>query len=108
AYIEKMVNSERINFVDNYYEILNDDDQVILKLSVLSTSGSIKLDDLRRKLEKEIVDIVVTASSRKNLEINHITATKVRAVSEYVKMKGYDATEVITIGDCIYDIIIHE
>lgn len=104
AYIEKMVNSERINFVDNYDDILNDDDQVILKLSVLSTSGSIKLDDLRRKLEKEIEDIVVTASSRKNLEINHITATKGRAVSEYAKMKGYDATEVMTIGDNINDL----
>lgn len=104
AYIEKMVNSERINFVDNYDEILNDDDQVVLKLSVLSTSGSIKLDDLRRKLEKEIENIVVTASSRKNLEINHITATKGRAVSEYAKMKGYDATEVMTIGDNINDL----
>lgn len=104
TYIEKMVNSNRVNFVDSYEEILNDDDQVILKLAVLSTSGSVKLDDLNKKLQEEIKDIAITASSRKNLEINHITATKGRAVAEYAKMKGYDATEVMTIGDNINDL----
>lgn len=103
-YIEKMISKGRIQFVDRYEELLEDDDSVILKVAVLSTSGSEKLDYLSRRLEEEVEDIAVTASSRKNLEINHIKATKGRAISEYAESKGYDATEVLTVGDNINDL----
>lgn len=104
AYIDKAIVSGRIKFVDSYDEVLDDPDQVVLKVAVQSTAGSKKLDSISKRLEKEIDDIAISASSRKNLEINHIKATKGRAVAEYAQLKGYDATEVMTIGDNINDL----
>lgn len=103
TYIDKAIVSGRIQFVDSYEELLEADKE-ILKIGIQSTSGAEKLDQINRRLQKEVKDIAITASSRKNLEVNHILATKGRAVAEYAKLKGYDATEVVTVGDNINDL----
>ena len=104
SYITDMVDQNRINFVESYNTLLEDDDQIIFKIAVFSTSGSNKLEKVQKRLEKEIDNISITASSRKNMEINHIRASKGQAVSEYAKLKGYKPSEVLTIGDNINDL----
>lgn len=104
GYIDRMLEEGYLTVVDSYEDVLEDDASIILKISVSLRQGAAKLDKLTRHLEKELDDIAVTASSRKNIEINHIKATKGRAVAEYAELNGYTADEVVTVGDNINDL----
>lgn len=94
----------KINFVDDYSEILDDDSAVILKVSVHSSKGREILKPLKEELERDIPVLAITASSKRNLEINHEGAQKGIAVSQLAKQLGVNSDEVMTIGDNINDL----
>lgn len=94
----------QINFVDDYEEIINDESAIILKVSVHSSKGREVLDPLKEELHREIPILAITASSKRNLEINHEAAQKGIAVSQLAKQLGVKADEVMTIGDNINDL----
>ena len=93
-----------IHFVDDYKEIIDDDSAVILKVSVHSSKGREVLDPLKEELQREIPILAVTASSKRNIEINHEAAQKGIAVAELAKRLGIKPEEVMTIGDNINDL----
>jgi len=103
-YKQIYLNQKKATFVSDYKHVVNDDRMYISKVSVQSLSGPSKLQPLRKLIEQQVSDIAVTASSRKNLEINHEKATKGYAVSQYAKINDIAPNEVMTIGDNINDI----
>ncbi|SFB97838.1 hypothetical protein SAMN04488102_10274 [Alkalibacterium subtropicum] len=100
GYAEKL----QINFVDDYQEIISDNSAIILKVSVHSSKGREVLGPLREELHREIPDLAITASSKRNLEINHAAAQKGIAVAQLAKQLGIKADEVMTIGDNLNDL----
>lgn len=98
------VEEMNVTFVSDYDDVIKDEKIVILKMAAHSNLGPEILAPLRKQIEAEIPNIVVTASSRRNIEINHVKAQKGLAVAEYAKKHGIKAHEVMTLGDNINDI----
>ncbi|MDZ7834056.1 MAG: Cof-type HAD-IIB family hydrolase [Alkalibacterium sp.] len=94
----------QITFVDNYEEIIKDESAIILKVSVHSKKGHEILDPLKDELHQAVPDLSITASSKRNLEINHQNAQKGIAVSQLAKQLGIKADEVMVLGDNINDL----
>lgn len=98
------VEEMNVTFVSNYYNVVKDDKLFVLKMACHSQKGQKILDPLREQIEAEIPDIAVTASSRTNLEINHVMAQKGSAVAEYAQKHAIQPDEVMTLGDNINDL----
>lgn len=95
---------EDVTFVSDFHDVVEDDKIFILKMTCHSESGPEVLKPVREQIEAEILNVAVTASSRKNLEINHIKAQKGTAVAEYAKKHDIKPEEVMTLGDNINDL----
>jgi len=92
-----------MTFVDNYDEILNDDSYQIMKLLGFSNKESEVLAPLRKDIEDNINDVVVTSSSPNNVEINSVDAQKGIALLEYAEDKNIKPEEIMAIGDNLND-----
>lgn len=101
---KKRVKEMKINFVDDYSEIIEDNSVVILKVAVHTKKGKELLDPLKVKLNEAIPTLAITASSERNLEINHQNAQKGLAVAKLAKKLNLKADQVMTIGDNINDL----
>ncbi|WP_225744760.1 Cof-type HAD-IIB family hydrolase [Marinilactibacillus sp. Marseille-P9653] len=110
SYEEAMQNAishaeeNNVKFVESFDTVLEDDSIVILKLSAHTEEGAPILDPLKEQLMNEVPKLAITASSKKNIEINHESAQKGTAVAQYAKKLGIKADEVMTIGDNINDL----
>ncbi|MCC5894227.1 MAG: HAD family phosphatase [Alkalibacterium sp.] len=93
-----------ITFVDDYSEVIDDNSIVILKVAVHSIKGKDVLDPLKTELNESIHNLAITASSVKNLEINHLGAQKGLAVARLARDLGLKRDQVMTIGDNINDL----
>ncbi|WP_125707360.1 Cof-type HAD-IIB family hydrolase [Companilactobacillus zhongbaensis] len=89
-------------YVDNYDEILNDENTKVMKLLVFDNRQDEIFKPLKASLGA-IDDIVITSSSPNNLEINSVDAQKGTALMEYAKQKGVKPEEVMAIGDNMND-----
>lgn len=99
-----MADRMEITYVDDYKEILEDESAIILKVSVHSNKGRALLDPIKDELYRTVPNLAITASSKRNLEINHKGAQKGIAVSQLAKQLGIKSDEVMTLGDNINDI----
>ncbi|QJS97687.1 Cof-type HAD-IIB family hydrolase [Dolosigranulum pigrum] len=102
--LDLFLEQHNITYLDNFQELIRRDDEEILKVSAQTTAGEEMLTELKDSLLQAADDIVITASSAMNLEINHKDATKGFAVATYARELGIDHTEVLTIGDNINDL----
>lgn len=93
-----------VTFISDYHHVVEDDKLIILKMACHSEKGESVLGPLREQIEAEVPNVAVTASSRKNLEINHVKAQKGTAVAEYAKKHDIKPDEVMTLGDNINDL----
>ncbi|PRY83667.1 Cof-type HAD-IIB family hydrolase [Alkalibacterium olivapovliticus] len=93
-----------IKFVHDYSEVIDDNSLVILKVAVHSMEGQNVLGPLKKELYDSISNLAITASSTKNLEINHLGAQKGLAVARLARDLGLKRDQVMTIGDNINDI----
>ncbi|GEQ32501.1 Cof-type HAD-IIB family hydrolase [Marinilactibacillus psychrotolerans] len=100
AHVEEM----NIKFVDSLDSVVEDNHIVILKVSAHSEEGPAILKPLKEQLANEVPKLAITASSKKNIEINHESAQKGIAIAQYAKKLGIKAEEVMTIGDNINDL----
>jgi hypothetical protein len=101
---KKRVDEMPITYVDDYSDVLNDQSLVVLKVAVHTKKGKALLDPLKEKLYEAVPDLAITASSERNLEINHKNAQKGLAVAKLARKLGLKADQVMTIGDNINDI----
>lgn len=80
----------------NLSELENDD--IPIYKSFYITTNRAELDKIEREIE-DIGNIIVTSSSRNNIEINRYGATKGNAVEALANKYGINRDEIITIGD---------
>ncbi|GEO47816.1 Cof-type HAD-IIB family hydrolase [Companilactobacillus kimchii] len=92
-----------MNFVDSYDKILNDPSYKVMKLLAFSGKDTEVLVPLRKDIEKNIDDVVVTSSSPNNVEINSIDAQKGIALLQFAKDKNISQEETMAIGDNLND-----
>lgn len=90
-------------YVDDYDQILNDNDHKIMKILVFDSRQKEAFDPLKDSL-KDLDDIVITSSSPNNLEINSKQAQKGIALMEYARQKNVKPEEVMAIGDNLNDL----
>lgn len=83
-----------------HYENLSDleKNEIPIYKSFYITTNLKELDNIEREIE-DIGDIIVTSSSRNNIEINRYGATKGLAVEKLGKKYGISRDEIIAIGD---------
>ncbi|WP_179394764.1 Cof-type HAD-IIB family hydrolase [Lacticaseibacillus absianus] len=91
-----------ITYVDDYGPILADPATEVMKIIAFAAQGQDVLGDPQRELEAT-GRLVVTSSSRTNIEINHINAQKGIALKAYAAQKGITMDEVMTVGDNLND-----
>lgn len=101
---QKRVEEMPITFVDDYADIIDDQSTVIFKVSVHSKKGKELLLPLKDELTARIKNLSVTASSERNLEINHLGAQKGLAVARLARNLNLKADQVMTLGDNINDL----
>lgn len=101
---KKRVKDMPITFIDDYKEVIDDNSIVIFKVAVHTKRGKELLDPLKEELNNAIPTLAITASSERNLEINHQNAQKGIAVAKFARQLGLKADQVMTIGDNINDI----
>lgn len=97
-----------IEMVDDYGFLYQNPDINVLKMLANATDDVSILAEIRKEVELNVDNIIVTSASTNNLEINHVRANKGQAVSEFAAAKGYKPNEVITIGDNINDLTMLE
>lgn len=93
-----------IQTIDDFSFLYQDPSVQVLKMLANATDDVSILADIKKKVETNVDNVIVTSASTHNLEINHIRANKGQAVSEYAAARGYKPSEVITIGDNINDL----
>ncbi|HIY92186.1 Cof-type HAD-IIB family hydrolase [Companilactobacillus sp. HBUAS56275] len=90
-------------FVDSYDKILSDPSYKVMKLLAFSDKEKEVLAPLRKDIEENINDVVVTSSSPNNVEINSIDAQKGIALLQFAKDKNIAQEETMAIGDNLND-----
>lgn len=92
----------RAHFADSLdANAINFEQERILKMMIISDDDK-KLADCRKFLET-FDHLDITSSGAGNLEITHQNAQKGLAILKYIKEKGYQLDEIITIGDSLND-----
>ena len=86
----------RVIFIDGEETLFQSDHQ-ILKVTTHTTQPE-RLADLREAL-KAVPDLAVANTSVADLEITSIHAQKGIGLMDYAKTKGYQADEIVAIGD---------
>lgn len=104
--IIKHMDNYNIQLVDDYDFLFKDPDIQVLKtlFNAQDQTDLTTLRKIRKAVEQNLPNLIVTSASTYNLEINHLHANKGQAVAEFAATRGYIADEVITIGDNINDL----
>lgn len=92
----------RISFVKNFKSLFEDMNFQVMKFVAFNPAGPAAFRDIRRQINK-LGNLITTASSSNNLEINNVKAQKGIALLDYAKMRGIDNSEVMAIGDNLND-----
>ncbi|MFS0750151.1 Cof-type HAD-IIB family hydrolase [Oceanobacillus sp. 1P07AA] len=94
---ERRFQFEPVEFIDNYYEVLDSTEIKVYKILVFATEPE-QLSNASEKLRVE-EGVVITSSGDINLEFNHPEAQKGLAVEQYVQQKQWTMEDVMSIGD---------
>lgn len=97
------LNMLKVNYVQAYEELLENDDLHILKVITFSDRGQEQLKPIAEKVEG-FGPVHVTSSFPNNIEINHRDAQKGKAVVRIAKERGIDLADVMAIGDNYNDV----
>lgn len=107
-FVTRHLNEFNIEQVKDYDFLLDQSELQLLKVLLNAHEDKSILKKIEKAVIQNLPDLIVTSASSFNLEINHVLANKGQAVSEFAKMRGYSADEVITVGDNINDLTMLE
>lgn len=91
-----------INYVESYDDVMAMPEIKVMKIIAFNTADPTSLIAPKKAL-LNTGKLMVTSSSRNNIEINNIEAQKGIALAKYAKQKGYGMDSVMTIGDNFND-----
>lgn len=106
-YVINYMNNFKVNRVNDLNFLVDEDTQVLKVLFNAHENPEI-FQEIEQEIAQKTANLIVTSASSFNLEINHQLANKGQAVADFAKMRGYQAHEVITIGDNINDLTMLE
>lgn len=92
----------KIKYVPDFKDLLKKPSFEAMKFVAFLPDGPKVFNHIREEIKK-IGDLIVTASSSTNIEINNIKAQKGIALMDYAKLQGYQPNEVMAIGDNLND-----
>ncbi|MGE9923696.1 Cof-type HAD-IIB family hydrolase [Lactobacillus johnsonii] len=92
----------RIKYVSDFKDLLEKPDFEAMKFVAFHPNGPKVFKHIRDEIGK-MGDLIVTASSSTNIEINNIKAQKGIALMDYARLQGYQPNEVMAIGDNLND-----
>ncbi|MBP2057696.1 Cof subfamily protein (haloacid dehalogenase superfamily) [Lactobacillus colini] len=92
----------KISFVKDFKSLFDDPNFEVMKFVAFNPAGPSAFREIRRQINS-LGNLVATASSSTNLEINNIKAQKGIALIDYAKMRNIDSNEVMAIGDNLND-----
>ena len=92
----------RIKYVSDFKDLLEKPDFEAMKFVAFHPDGPKVFKHIREEIGK-MGDLIVTASSSTNIEINNIKAQKGIALMDYARLQGYQPNEVMAIGDNLND-----
>ena len=92
----------KIKYVPDFKDLLKKPSFEAMKFVAFHPDGPKVFNHIRQEIKK-IGDLIVTASSSTNIEINNIKAQKGIALMDYAKLQGYQPDEVMAIGDNLND-----
>lgn len=98
----------KIKQVKNFDFLIDQSELQLLKVLLNAQEDKSTLNKIKKAVNQNLPDLIVTSASNFNLEINHIQANKGQAVSDFAQLRGYSADEVITVGDNINDLTMLE
>lgn len=107
-FVMSHIDEYQIKQVKDFDFLVNQGDLQLLKVLLNAQEDKTSLKRIKKAVNQNLPDLIVTSASRFNLEINHIQANKGQAVSDFAKIRGYKADEVITVGDNINDLTMLE
>lgn len=107
-FVMSHLNEFDIKQVNDYNFLFEQSDLQLLKVLLNAQDDKSSLKKIGKAVNQNLPDLIVTSASRFNLEINHIHANKGQAVSDFAKLRGYTADEVITVGDNLNDLTMLE
>ena len=87
-----------INYTDDYMELIDEKHTKVFKIVAFSSEGKKVLDPIRDEIS-ENSELVVTSSSKSNIEINHVNAQKGIALQAYADYLNIPMDNVMAIGD---------
>lgn len=92
----------KIKYIPNFKDLLEQPSFEAMKFVAFHPDGPKVFEHIRQEIEK-MGNLIVTASSSTNIEINNIKAQKGIALMDYAKLQGYKPNEVMAIGDNLND-----
>ena len=108
AFVKQHLKKFKIKYVTDYDFLIEQSELQLLKVLLNAQKDRESLMKIKKAVNQNLPELIVTSASNFNLEINHIQANKGQAVSDLAQMRGYKADEVITIGDNINDLTMLE
>ena len=87
-----------INYVDNYFDLVDDPKIDVFKIVAFSQKGPAVLGPIKDELAKN-PSLAVTSSGPGNIEINHVNAQKGIALQAYADSLNIPMDNVMAIGD---------
>lgn len=92
----------RIKYVPDFKDLLEKPSFEAMKFVAFHPNGPKVFEHIREEIGK-MGDLIVTASSSTNIEINNIKAQKGIALMDYAKLQRYKPNEVMAIGGNLND-----
>lgn len=100
-FIEKFQKERGVKFINNVYEILESNIEILKVLTFDNDEELIK--KLKDKLKASTSDLAVVSTFSNDIEISHIEAQKGLILAKAIKKMGIDKSEVIVLGDSFND-----
>ena len=100
-FIEKFHKSRKMNYIDDVYEFLESDSEI---LKIITFNNDVELiARVKDRLRENISDIAVASTFSNDIEISHIEAQKGLILAKAIEKMGIDKSEVIVLGDSFND-----
>ncbi len=93
-----------IKQVNDYDFLIGQSELQLLKVVLNAQEDRASLKKIKKAVNQNLPDLIVTSAHSLNIEINHMQANKGQAVADFAKIRGYTADEVITVGDNLNDL----
>ena len=100
-FVESFHKQRGMNYIDNVYEIL-DSDVEVLKIVTFDNDENL-IAKLKEKLKENTSDLAVASTFSNDIEISDIEAQKGLILAKTIKKMGIDKSEVIVLGDSFND-----